>query len=86
MLGDWIANVNKRRAELGRDAADVSFVPFEAELLGSGNCAAFGAAVHPRLDAYAEAGVTWITIEPTSRSFTDFRADVDVLASQLVNR
>jgi hypothetical protein len=38
------------------------------------------------VDAYGEAGVTWITIEPSSRSFTDFRADVDVLASQLVHR
>ena len=40
----------------------------------------------PRLDAYAEAGVTWITIEPASRSFTDFRTDVDMLASQLIHR
>jgi probable F420-dependent oxidoreductase len=85
-LGDWIANINKRRAELGRDPADVSFVPFEADLLASGDCAAFGAAVQSRLDPYAEAGVTWITIEPASRSFTDFRTDLDVLASQLVRR
>jgi hypothetical protein len=85
-LGEWIANVNKRRAELGRDPADVSFVPFEADFLASGDCTAFCAAVRPRLDAYAEAGVTWITVEPASRSFTDFRTDVDVLASQLVHR
>jgi len=85
-LGDWIGTVNKRRAELGRGPADASFVPFEADLLASGDCAVFCAAVQPRLDAYAEAGVTWITIEPASRSFTDFRADVDVLASQLVHR
>jgi probable F420-dependent oxidoreductase len=85
-LAEWIANVNKRRAELGRDPADVSFVPFEADFLASGDCTAFCAAVRPRLDAYAEAGVTWITVEPASRSFTDFRTDVDVLASQLVHR
>jgi probable F420-dependent oxidoreductase len=85
-LGDWIATVNKRRAELGREPADVAFVPFEAELLASGDCAAFCAAVEPRLEAYAEAGVTWITVEPASRSFTDFRTDIDVLASQLVHR
>jgi hypothetical protein len=71
---------------LGRDPADVAFVPFEADLLGSGDCAAFCAAARSRLNHYAEAGVTWITIEPASRSFTDFRADVDVLASQLVHR
>ncbi|MCW2515034.1 MAG: hypothetical protein JWR11_4076 [Mycobacterium sp.] len=85
-LGEWIATVNKRRADLGRDAADVAFVPFEADLLASGDSAAFCAATQPRLDAYAGAGVTWITIEPTSRSFTDLRTDLDVLASQLLHR
>jgi probable F420-dependent oxidoreductase len=85
-LGEWIAQVNKRRADLGRDAADVAFVPFEADLLASGDCAAFCLATHQRLAAYAEAGVTWITIEPASRNFTDFRTDLDVLASQLLHR
>ncbi|MDT5267453.1 MAG: hypothetical protein QOI90_4079, partial [Mycobacterium sp.] len=85
-LGDWIATVNKRRAESDRGPADVAFVPFEAELLASGDCAAFCAAVQPRLDAYAEAGFTWNTIEPASRSFTDFRTDIDLLASQLIHR
>jgi probable F420-dependent oxidoreductase len=83
-LADWIANVNKRRAEFGRERADVAFVPFEANLLASGDCAAFCSAARPRLEAYAAAGVTWITVEPASRSFTDLRADVGVLASQLV--
>jgi probable F420-dependent oxidoreductase len=85
-LSDWIAKVNKRRAELGREPADVAFLPFEADRLASGDCAAFCAAVRPRLDAYADAGVTWITVEPSSRSFTDFRTDVDVLASLLIHR
>ncbi|MDI6630649.1 MAG: LLM class flavin-dependent oxidoreductase, partial [Rhodococcus sp. (in: high G+C Gram-positive bacteria)] len=85
-LADWIATVNKRRGELGREAADVAFVPFEADLLASGDCTAFCEALRPRLDAYAEAGVTWITIEPASRSFSDFRTDIDLLASQLVYR
>lgn len=84
-LGEWIGGVNKRRAELGRDAADVAFVPFESDLLASGDCTGFTDAVQPRLDAYADAGVTWITIEPASRSFTDFRTDLGVLASQLVH-
>jgi probable F420-dependent oxidoreductase len=83
-LADWIAKVNKRRAELGRPAADVAFVPFEADLLASGDCAPFCAAARPRLDAYATAGVTWITVEPASRSFTDFRTDLEVLSAQLV--
>lgn len=85
-LADWIGAVNKRRAEKGREPADVAFVPFEADLLASGSCVAFCAAVEPRLADYAEAGVTWITIEPASRTFTDFRTDIDVLASQLIHR
>jgi probable F420-dependent oxidoreductase len=85
-LGEWVARVNKRRAERGRGAADVAFVPFEADLLASGDCERFCAAAQPRLDAYAAAGVTWITIEPASRSFTDFRTDIDMLTSQLIDR
>jgi len=85
-LAEWIRSVNKRRTELDRDPADVSFVPFEADLLASGDCTAFADAVQPKLDDYAEAGVTWITIEPASRSFTDFRTDIDLLAAQLINR
>ena len=85
-LGDWVARVNKHRAEAGRGAADVAFVPFETHLLASGDCARFCAAVQPRLDSYAEAGVTWITIEPASKTFTDFRADIDTLSSQLIDQ
>ena len=85
-LGDWVARVNKRRAERGCGAADVAFVPFEADLLASGECEKFCAAVQPQLDAYAEAGLTWITIEPASRSFTDFRTDIDMLSSRLIDR
>ena len=85
-LGDWIAGVNKARVERGRDAADVAFVPFEAALLASGESDAFCSAVEPQLDAYADAGVTWITIEPASRSLTDFRAALDSLALRLVHR
>jgi probable F420-dependent oxidoreductase len=84
-LGEWIAEVSKRRADLGRGPSDVSFVPFEADLLASGDCQAFWSAVRPKLDAYAEAGVTWITIEPASRSLSDFRNDVEALAAQLIH-
>lgn len=64
----------------------MSFVPFEADLLTGGDCQAFCSAVRPNLDAYADAGVTWITIEPASRSFSDFRTDIEALAAQLIHR
>lgn len=83
-LGEWIGAVNERRVKAGRGPADVAFVPFEADLLSSGDCEAFCSAMAARRNAYEDAGVTWITIEPTSRSFTDFRADIDLLGSHLV--
>ncbi|MGV2584563.1 UNVERIFIED_CONTAM: TIGR03619 family F420-dependent LLM class oxidoreductase [Mycobacterium avium subsp. hominissuis] len=82
VLADWIAEVNTRRAERGRGAADVAFMPFEAALLAQG-CDAFCSAVQPKLSAYAAAGVTWITLEPASRSLTDFRADIQTLSCLL---
>jgi probable F420-dependent oxidoreductase len=85
-LAQRIADINRRRAERGRGRADVSFIPFEADLLARGDaCDMFCAAVKPRMDAYAGAGVTWLTIEPTSRSYDDFRADIDLLAAKLVH-
>ncbi|MCG3244937.1 LLM class F420-dependent oxidoreductase [Mycobacterium avium] len=83
-LASLISEVNKQRAERGRDAADVSFVPFEADKLVSGDCGDFIESVKPRLAEYAEAGVTWITVEPASRTFSDFRADVELMATELV--
>jgi len=41
--------------------------------------------VKPRLNGYADAGVTRLTIEPTSRSDRDFCSDIDMLASKLVH-
>jgi probable F420-dependent oxidoreductase len=80
VLGDWIADVNTRRAERGRGPAEVAFMPFEAGRFADG-AAAFCTAVRPRLAEYAEAGVNWITVEPASRNATDFRADVETLSS-----
>ncbi|MFF1732184.1 LLM class F420-dependent oxidoreductase [Streptomyces sp. NPDC058247] len=85
-LRELIADVNHRRAEVGRPPADVSFVPFESDLLRDGDTGAFRSALAPRLGTYAEAGVTWITIEPASRSFSAFVKDVTDLAELLPAR
>lgn len=74
---------NKRRADLGRGPMEVSFVPFEKGLMRTG-AAEFATAVAPRLEEYAEAGVTWLTIEPDSRSYADFRRDVAVMSEHLL--
>lgn len=83
-LRSLIAEQNTRRAGLGKPALDVSFVPFEASLLRSGDSAAFCDAVQPLLPEYADAGVTWITIEPASRSVEDFRTDIAMIADRLI--
>jgi len=82
-LRSLISEQNQRRAELGRPPADVSFVPFEKDLLRNEGAEAFAKALAPRIDEYAEAGVTWLTLEPTSRSVSDFVADLAVLSQVL---
>jgi len=83
-LRTMIAEQNTRRAELEKPALDVSFVPFEASLLRSGDSTAFCDAVEPLLAEYADTGVTWITIEPASRSIDDFRTDISLIADRLI--
>ncbi|WP_181063531.1 LLM class F420-dependent oxidoreductase [Nocardia nova] len=83
-LRTMIGEQNARRADLGKSALDVSFVPFEANLLRSGDSTAFCDAVAPLLPEYADAGVTWITVEPASRSIDDFRADISMIADRLI--
>lgn len=83
-LAAWIAGVNDRRAQRGRVRADVAFMPFDAHLLASADCLTYCHALSPKVAAYDAAGVTWLTVEPMSRNFTDFRSDIDVLASHLL--
>lgn len=85
-LARQIGDLNKNRADLGKAAIDVSFVPFEKDLLTTGDSGAFCSALAPKLSEYAEAGVTWISVEPASRSVEDFRRDVELLAERLLGR
>ncbi|WP_330255098.1 LLM class F420-dependent oxidoreductase [Nocardia sp. NBC_00565] len=85
-LRTMIADQNARRSEAGKPAIDISFVPFEANLLHSGDSTAFCDAVEPLLAEYTEAGVTWITVEPASRSIDDFYRDVSLIADRLIKR
>ncbi|WGL54086.1 LLM class F420-dependent oxidoreductase [Nocardioides sp. BP30] len=77
-----IAEQALRRAELGRGPLDVSFVPFEKSLLRE-DATAFADALAPRVEAYAEAGITWLTVEPSSRSFAEFKRDVAEISERL---
>ncbi|MEV8546886.1 TIGR03619 family F420-dependent LLM class oxidoreductase [Streptomyces sp. NPDC051572] len=83
-LRRMVSEQNTHRADAGKPRADISFVTFENDLLRSADPAAFCDALEPRLDDYADAGVTWLTIEPASRSFADFSADVATLGRRLL--
>lgn len=85
-LRTMITDQNARRSEAGKPAIDVSFVPFEADLLRTADSKVFCDAVASRLADYADAGVTWITVEPTSRSIDDFYRDVSMIADRLITR
>ncbi|MGN5236775.1 LLM class F420-dependent oxidoreductase [Rhodococcus sp. SJ-3] len=85
-LRSLITAQNKRRAEMGKPDMDVSFVPFEKDLLRTANTATFCTELVPRLDEYREAGITWITIEPSSRSYDDFVGDIELMSETLIRR
>jgi probable F420-dependent oxidoreductase len=73
----------RERAELGKAPLEVAFSPFEKEVLRAEGASRFAAVLADRLADYAEAGVTWLTIELASRSFDAFRTDVCELARVL---
>lgn len=83
-LGDQIAELQRERAEAGRPPLDVVFAPFERQRGGAGDAEEYGRALHGRLGAYRDAGVSWLTVEPPSRSFADFRRDVGRLSELLL--
>jgi probable F420-dependent oxidoreductase len=83
-LGALIADAQAERSKAGRDPLDVAFVPFEQPLLRSGDVDEFATTLKDQLAAYEAAGVTWITVEPASRSLDIFRQDVERLSSILI--
>jgi probable F420-dependent oxidoreductase len=83
-LAGQIGTMRQKRSAAGQPPLDVSFAPFEAGLLRRGDAGDFADAVRKKLDAYAEAGVTWITVEPASRSLEAFRRDVGRIGDLLI--
>ncbi|HVW41713.1 MAG TPA: TIGR03619 family F420-dependent LLM class oxidoreductase [Amycolatopsis sp.] len=83
-LGAQIKEMQDRRSAAGLSALDVCFAPFEADLLRR-DARDFATEVAKALDGYAEAGVTWITVEPASRTLEDFRRDVGLIGDLLIS-
>ncbi|WP_181784777.1 TIGR03619 family F420-dependent LLM class oxidoreductase, partial [Pseudonocardia pini] len=75
-LGAQVGEMQAARREAGAVPLDVTFSPFESREWRTGGAAAFVDAFGARVAEYAEAGVTWVTVEPASRSFTQFRDDL----------
>ncbi|HLU75960.1 MAG TPA: LLM class F420-dependent oxidoreductase [Nonomuraea sp.] len=85
-LRELIMDVDRRRDEMGRPPIDVALGPFEMDVLRTGDADAFCEAFAPRRAEYEDAGVTWITIEPASRSFEAFKRDVGTIGERLIGR
>jgi probable F420-dependent oxidoreductase len=84
-LATQIGTMQRKRSDAGASALDVSFAPFESGLLRHGEADAFASGVRKLLDAYTEAGVTWITVEPASRSLEALRRDVGRIGELLIS-
>jgi probable F420-dependent oxidoreductase len=84
-LAAHVDAMQSERAAAGGARLDVAFAPFEKHRMAAGGAAGFAGALRRRLPAYADAGVTWLTIEPSSRSFAELREDVGHLSSLLLD-
>lgn len=78
-----VGPLQERRADEGNPPLEIAFTPFEVDLLRT-DAAEYAERVSDRLDDYAAAGVTQITIEPASRSLSDLRSDLQAISSRLL--
>ncbi|HVV08076.1 LLM class F420-dependent oxidoreductase [Amycolatopsis sp.] len=83
-LAGRIREMQGKRSAAGLSPLDISFAPFESGLLRQ-DAGEFATTVRKALDGYAEAGVTWLTVEPASRSLADFRRDVGQIGDLLLS-
>lgn len=84
-LAEQVRAMQDERRAAGAGPLEVTFSPFENELWRAGGATGFADALHGRLGAYADAGASWLTIEPTSRSFAAFRDDVARVSDTLLD-
>jgi hypothetical protein len=84
-LAEQVHSTQDERSAAGLAPLDVSFVPFDSGLLRDGEVDGFATRVRADFDAYAEAGVTWITIEPANPGLESFRRDVGRMGELLIS-
>jgi len=80
-LAGMTADLRRRREQAGGDPLDVCFAPFGDQA----DAASWSRRIRRDLGAYEEAGVTWLTIEPYSRSLGQLRDDVLRIADEVAS-
>jgi probable F420-dependent oxidoreductase len=79
-LAGMVADLRRRRTEIGGSPLDVCFSPFGDQADPASWCQQ----IRRELPAYESAGVTWLMIEPHSRSLSELRDAVSRLADEVV--
>jgi probable F420-dependent oxidoreductase len=79
-LADFITDVQAKRAEAGGEPLDVCFSPFGDR----DDVDSWSKRIKQDLSAYEDAGVTWMTLEPHARSFSELRDAVSKVADVVV--
>jgi probable F420-dependent oxidoreductase len=80
-LTAMVADLRRRRAEHGGAPLDVCFLPFGDQADPS----SWAKQIRRDLPAYEDAGVTWLMIEPYSRSLSELRGAVAVMADEVLS-
>lgn len=81
-LAALIADVRRMEGESGKGPIDVNYFPD----LAWNDPSAWSPPVAADLNRYEDIGVTWLTIEPQSRSFLDLRDAVGRFADEVLGR
>ena len=87
-LSDAIADAQLQRAALGKPPLDICVPPFEdvsdAGVYHVGAVGSSVARLEGRIDAYADAGVTWLIVELPGRTFVGLRGELTAFAGSVL--
>lgn len=80
-LAARVADVQRRRSDLGKPPLEICFSPFERSIKDWREAVA---AIADRVGAYEEAGATWLTIVATARTLAQLRDDLALFADTVI--
>jgi probable F420-dependent oxidoreductase len=79
-LAEMSGDLQQRRSADGRAAVDICFPPFGDQT----DASAWAEQIRRDLNAYEDAGVTWLMIEPYSRNLSQLRDSVSRIADGVI--